>query len=63
VGIKEVLAYKLTRGVLKYRISWKGYDPDPTWYPTWNLIGSPHKLQEFYSRYPDKPRPPKYLNE
>jgi len=28
--IKEVLACKLIRGILKYRISWKGYDPDPT---------------------------------
>ena len=28
--IKEVLAYKLIRGVLKYRISWKGYNLNPT---------------------------------
>ena len=28
--IKKILAYKLIRGTLKYRISWKGYDLDPT---------------------------------
>ena len=26
--IKEILACKLVRGTLKYRISWKGYDLD-----------------------------------
>jgi len=31
--IKEILAYKLARGMLKYHVSWKGYDLDPTWYP------------------------------
>ncbi len=61
--IKEILACKLVRGTLKYRVSWKGYDPDPTWYPAWNFIGSPQKLQEFHIRYPNEPGPPKYLNE
>ena len=28
--IKEILAYKLVKGTLKYRVSWKGYNPDPT---------------------------------
>jgi len=27
--IKEILTCKLTKGILKYRIKWKGYDPDP----------------------------------
>ena len=42
--IKEILACKLVRGTLKYYISWKGYDLDPTWYPVWNFIGSLYKL-------------------
>jgi hypothetical protein len=61
--IEEILACKLVRKTLKYRVSWKGYDPDPTWYPAWNFIGSPHKLQEFHNRYPNEPGPPKYLDE
>ena len=28
--IEEILACKLVKGTLKYHISWKGYDPDPT---------------------------------
>ena len=27
--VEEILACKLARGMLKYYISWKGYDPDP----------------------------------
>ena len=61
--IEEILACKLVRGTLKYRISWKGYNPDPTQYFAWNFINSPQKLQEFHSRYPNKPGPPKYLNK
>src|SRR6266568_191500 len=61
--IEEILACKLVRGILKYCVSWKGYDLDPTWYPAWNFIGSPQKLQDFHSRYPNEPGLPKYLNE
>ena len=58
-----MLAYKLIRGTLKYRISWKGYNLDPTQYPIQNLIDSPYKLQKFYSRYPNKPKPLKYFDK
>ena len=61
--IEKILACKLVRGTLKYRVSWKGYNPDPTQYLVWNFINSPQKLQEFHSYYPNEPRPPKYLNE
>src|SRR6266700_4652688 len=61
--IEEILACKLVRGTLKYRVSWKGYNPDPTWYSVWNFIGSPQKLQEFHSCYPNELGLPKYLNE
>ena len=27
--VQEVLAVKLTYGKLKYRVQWKGWDPDP----------------------------------
>jgi hypothetical protein len=61
--VEEILGCKLVCGALKYRVQWKGYDPDPDWYPAWNFVGSPHKLKEFYERFVDKPGPPKYLNE
>jgi hypothetical protein len=31
--VEEILACKLDQKALKYRVNWKGYDPDPTWYP------------------------------
>jgi transposase InsO family protein len=61
--VDQILASKINRKTLKYRVQWKGYDPDPTWYPAWNFVGCPHKLKEFHNRYPDQPGPPKYLNE
>jgi len=61
--VEEILASKLVRGALKYRASWKGYDPDLEWYPAWNFVGSPQKLKEFHERYPEQPGPPKYLDE
>src|SRR6266702_8222159 len=26
--IEKILAYKLVKGILKYRVNWKGYNPD-----------------------------------
>ena len=31
--VEEILACKLDQKTLKYRVNWKGYDPDPIWYP------------------------------
>jgi len=61
--VEEILASRLIRGSLEYRVHWMGYDPDPTWYPAWNFVGSPYKLREFHDRYPNQPGPPKYLDE
>ena len=61
--VDEILASKVTQGSLRYRVSWKGYDPDPTWYPAWNFVGSPQKLKEFHENYPEQPGPLKYLDE
>ena len=61
--VEEILASKLVGKTLKYRAHWKGYDPDPNWYPAWNFVGSPQMLKEFHDRYPDQPGPPRYLDE
>jgi hypothetical protein len=61
--VDEILASKLVRKSLQYRVSWKGYDPDPVWYPAWNFVGCPQKLWEFHYSYPDQPGPLKYLDE
>jgi hypothetical protein len=61
--VDEILASKLVRKSLQYRVSWKGYDPDPNWYPAWNFVGCLQKLREFHDNYPNQPGPPKYLDE
>jgi hypothetical protein len=61
--VDEILASKVVQGSLRYQVSWKGYDPDPAWYPTWNFVGSPQKLKEFHKKYPEQLGPLKYLDE
>jgi transposase InsO family protein len=61
--VEKILNSRVSRGVLQYQVSWVGYDPDPTWYPAWNFVGSPHLIKEFYELYPTKPGLPKHLDE
>jgi hypothetical protein len=42
--VEEILASKLVRSTLKYRVKWIGHDPDPVWYKASNFMGSPYKL-------------------
>jgi hypothetical protein len=56
--VQEVLAVKLTRGKLKYKIHWKGWDPDPLWYPASALSNSPLALRDFYEANPTRLGPP-----
>jgi hypothetical protein len=59
--VQEVLAVKLEWGKLWYRIQWKGWDPDPEWYPASSLSNSPLALRTFHEANPDRPGPPKNL--
>jgi transposase InsO family protein/predicted aspartyl protease len=59
--VQEVLAVKLVRGKLQYRIQWKGWDPDPEWYPASALSNSPLALRNFHAKYPARPGPPANL--
>jgi len=61
--VDKILASKVVRKSLHYRVQWKGYDPDLTWYPAWNFLGSPEKLKEFYENYPELLGLPKYLDK
>ncbi len=40
-----------------------GYNPNDTWYPAENFIGSPNKVQEFHARYPEAAGPPIRLQQ
>jgi transposase InsO family protein len=59
--VQEVLAVKLVREKLKYRIKWKGWDEDPEWYPASVLANSPLVLRAFHTAYPLRPGPPRNL--
>ena len=61
--IKDILAVRLLRNTLKYRVSWLGHDPDTTWYKATDLMGSPHKLRDFHRDNPTLPGPPQRLPE
>ncbi|OJD22663.1 hypothetical protein ACJ73_05992, partial [Blastomyces percursus] len=61
--IEEVLASRINRGKLQYRVKWLGFDDDFSWYPARNLKGSPHLLREFHIANPTKPGPPKRLDD
>jgi transposase InsO family protein len=40
---------------LQYKVSWKGYPPDPTWYSADNFENSKEIVADFHQRYPTKP--------
>jgi transposase InsO family protein len=61
--VEEILASKLWRSRLWYRVKWLGYDDDPEWYPASNVKYAPHKVRDFHDRYPDQPGPPMRLQE
>ena len=61
--VEEILAVRQQRGILQYRVSWTGHDPDPEWYKASNFMGSPHKLKTFHEAHPTKPGPPRRLLE
>ena len=59
--VKEVLAVKKVRSVLKYRTSQVGHNEDLEWYPVSNFKYSPYKLRDFYLAYLDLPGLPRKL--
>jgi hypothetical protein len=61
--VEAILAVKKVKQTLKYRAKWVGQDEDPRWYPASNFKYSPHLLRDFHALYPDKPGPPRHLQD
>lgn len=61
--VEKILASRLNKQQLQYRVKWVGYDEDNTWYPARNFKGSPHRLRDYHTAYPSHPGPPRRLNE
>ena len=60
--VSEILDSKKTRSGIRYLVSWVGYGPqDNTWEPIENLGNALDSLNDYHTRYPNKPRP-RYLS-
>jgi hypothetical protein len=61
--IERVLASRILRKKLQYRVSWVGRDPDPKWYPASYLKNAPLALKTFHDGNPKAKGPPIRLRE
>lgn len=59
--IQEILASRLHRNKLQYRIKWTGADEDLEWYPCSDAMYAPHSIASFHHRHPVAKGPPKAL--
>ena len=61
--VQEVLASRLIRNQLQYRIKWVSYDKDPEWYLASNVNNAPYKLRDYHLANPTQAGPPRRLTE
>ncbi|KGQ00850.1 hypothetical protein PAAG_12477 [Paracoccidioides lutzii Pb01] len=61
--IDRILASRISRSKLQYRVRWKGFDEDSSWYPARDFKGSPHAIRDFHEANPTKAGPPRRLDE
>lgn len=61
--VEEITASRVHRGLLQYQVQWKGWDPDPEWYPASNFKHAPTALKTYHDQYPDHAGPPRRLQE
>jgi hypothetical protein len=60
--LEYIRSSKLDRGVLKYQVQWKGWDPDEEYYPAENFRNAPGALKKYHDEHPDRPGPPVNLD-
>ena len=61
--VERILASRLRNNKLEYQVSWRGCDPDETWYPARNFKNSATLLEVFHQMYPDAAGPPVHLQQ
>ena len=54
--VEDILDARSYRGKLQYRVKWVGWDEDREWYDATGFDNSPEIVEDFHSRYPDKPK-------
>jgi hypothetical protein len=60
--VEQILAARVYRRKLQYRVKWLGYEDDLAWYDASNFKNSPRNLREFHTANPTRPGPPERLN-
>jgi hypothetical protein len=61
--VEEILASKILRKKLMYRVKWIGHDEDLNWYPAADFKYAPHKLREYHLQNRGQAGPPALLRE
>ncbi len=54
--VEDILDARSHQGKLQYRVKWIGWDEDREWYDATGFENSPEIIEDFHSRYPNKPR-------
>lgn len=60
--VESILGSRIHYQKLQYKVSWKGWDPDDTWYDAESFKNSPTMLRLYYKDHPDRPGPPARLD-
>jgi transposase InsO family protein len=53
--LEEILAARLSKGQLQYRVKWIGFDEDYTWYPAENFENAREAIEAFHTAHPTAP--------
>lgn len=61
--VERILTSRLYHRKLQYQVKWRGWDPDPTWYPASDFKNATKRLREFHDRHPKHPGRPKRLKQ
>jgi predicted aspartyl protease len=59
--VAKVTASRIHYNKLQYQAEWRGWDPDPTWYPASDFKNAVTKIREFHDEHPDQAGPPTRL--
>lgn len=59
--VEKVVTSRVHYGKLQYQVEWRGWDPDPVWYPASNFKNSAKLLQAFHEENPESAGPPTRL--
>ena len=54
--VEDILDAKSHRGKLQYQVKWVGWDEDREWYNPTGFENSPKIIEDFHSRYSNKPK-------